>query len=68
MVLSDKWYNILKWILLTFVPALIVLISTLGVIYNFDTEVITLTIGAFATFCGSLIGISNYNYNKKEGK
>lgn len=65
MILPDKVYNILKWLLLTFTPALIVLISTLGVIYNFDTEVITLTIGAIATFIGALIGISNHNYNKK---
>lgn len=65
MILPDKVYNILKWLLLTFTPAVIVLISTLGVIYNFDTEVITLTIGAIATFIGALIGLSNYNYNKK---
>lgn len=64
MILPDKVYNILKWLLLTFTPALIVLISTLGVIYNFDTEVITLTIGAIATFIGALIGLSNYNYKK----
>lgn len=65
MILPDNVYNFLKWLLLTFTPALIVLISTLGVIYNFDTEVITLTIGAIATFIGTLIGISNHNYNKK---
>ena len=65
MILPDKVYDILKWLLITFTPALIVLISTLGVIYNFDTEVITLTIGAIATFLATLIGISNINYNKK---
>ena len=65
MILSDKVYNILKWTLITFVPALILLISTLGTIYGFDTEIITLTIGAIATFIGSLIGISNYNYKNK---
>ena len=64
MILPDKVYNILKWVLMTFVPALIVLISTLGVIYNFDTEVVTLTIGAIATFAATIVGISNYNYNK----
>lgn len=65
MILPDKVYNVLKWLLLTFTPALIMLISTLGVIYDFDTEVFTLTIGAVATFIGTLIGISNHNYNKK---
>lgn len=65
MILPDKIYNALKWLLITFTPALIVLISTLGVIYNFDTEVITLTIGAIATFLATIVGISNYHYNKK---
>lgn len=65
MILPDKVYNVLKWLLITFTPALIVLISTLGVIYNFDTEVITLTIGAIATFIATIIGISNYNYKNK---
>lgn len=65
MVLPDKVYDVLKWILTVFTPALIVLISTLGVIYGFDTEVITLTIGAIASFIAALIGISSINYNKK---
>lgn len=66
MILPDKVYDILCWVLKVFTPALILLISTLGVIYNFDTEVITLTIGAIATFLATLIGISNYNYNKEK--
>ena len=65
MILPNKVYDFLKWLLITFTPALIVLISTLGVIYNFDTEVITLTIGAIATFIATIIGISNYNYKNK---
>lgn len=64
MVLPNKVYDILKWLLVNFVPALIVLITTLGVIYNFETEIITLTIGAVATFIATIIGISNYNYKK----
>jgi hypothetical protein len=40
------------------------LISTLGTVYKFDTEVITLTIGAVATFVGTITGVSNYNYKK----
>ena len=64
MVLPNKVYDILKWLLVNFVPALIVLITTLGVIYNFETEIITLTIGAVATFVATIIGISNYNYKK----
>lgn len=62
--LNDKVYNFCKWSLITFVPALIMLISTLGTVYKFDTEVITLTIGAIATFVGTITGVSNYNYKK----
>jgi len=65
MILPNKVYDVLCWLLKVFTPALILLISTLGVIYNFDTEVITLTIGAIATFIATLIGISSINYNKK---
>lgn len=64
MKLNDKVYNVFKWALITFVPALTLLISTLGTIYKFDTEVITLTIGAIATFVGTITGVSNYNYKK----
>ena len=66
MILPDKVYDFLKWLLITFTPALIVLISTLGVIYNFDTEIITLTIGAIATFIATIIGISTHYYNNKK--
>ena len=72
MKLSNKTYDILKWSLITFVPALIALISSLGIIYGFDTEVITLTISAIATFLGAITGISAKNYytdiKTKKGK
>ena len=64
MKMSNKVYDTFKWFLMKFIPALVLLISTLGVIYSFDTEVITLTIGAIATFIATIVGISNYNYNK----
>lgn len=64
MKLSDNLYNILKWICLIAVPALITLISTLGTIYGQDMTTVTATIGAVATFVGALIGISNSNYYK----
>lgn len=63
-MLSNKMYNILKWFLIIFVPALITLIGALGKIYNFDTETIILTISAIATFLGAITGISNINYYK----
>ena len=68
MKLSNKIYNVLKWVLIIFTPALITLIGTLGKIYNFDTETINLTIGAVATFLGVITGISNINYYKDKEK
>ena len=64
MKLSDKIYNIFKWTLFIFVPALLTLINTLGQIYNFNTTIIILTISAIATFMGAITGISNHNYKK----
>ena len=65
MKMKNKTYDFFKNLLMRVVPALILLISTLGTIYKFDTEVITLTIGAFATFLATILGISNYNYKKE---
>lgn len=66
MKLSNKTYNVFKWGLIIFIPALISLIGTLGQIYSFDTEKIVLTISAISTFIGIITGISNYNYKKGE--
>ena len=64
MKLNNKLYDILKWFLMIFVPALITLISSLGTIYKQDIEVIVLTISSVATFLGAITGISSINYNK----
>ncbi len=66
MKLNNKVYNVFKWGLIIFIPALISLIGTLGQIYGFDTEKIVLTISAISTFIGIITGISNYNYKKGE--
>lgn len=66
MKLKNKTYDILKWILITVIPALILLITTLGTIYNFEdiSNIICLTISAIATFISSILGISSSNYKK----
>lgn len=65
MILPDKIYNVLKWILITVVPALNALIVGLGLLYGFSTEVIVGTISLLATFVGALIGVSTKAYNSK---
>lgn len=64
MRMNNKIYDIFKYGLMIFIPALITLIGSLGQIYNFETETIILTISTFATFIGTITGISNVKYNK----
>lgn len=66
MKMNDKLYDFLKWFLIIFSPALITLIETLGIIYKFDTNLIIGTYSAFATFLGTIVGISTMNYKKGE--
>lgn len=68
MILNDKTYKILKWILATAVAPTITLITGLGELYHFDTTIIVGTIGLIASFLGALIGVSNYNYQKEKEK
>lgn len=66
MILSNKIFTILKWILATAVAPTIALITGLGELYNFDPTLVVGTISLVATFLGALLGVSNYNYQKKE--
>jgi hypothetical protein len=63
--MSNKVYDILKWILLVAVAPTIALITGLGELYGFDTTVIVGTISLFATFFGALLGVSNVKYKKR---
>ena len=65
MRLSNKVYDILKWVDLVFIPALIVFYGVIGNTLNIPYTDIVLTImGAFDVFMGSLLGISTAQYNK----
>lgn len=68
MKLSNKVYNVLKWALMIFEPALITLIGTLAKIYGWDTTTLILTISAVTTFLGTITGISTINYYKNKDK
>ena len=61
---SNRVYDTLKWVSLVFLPAFI---TFLGVILNTlhigNAEVILTIAIAFNTFLGSILGISNLNYN-----
>lgn len=65
MTLSNKKYDLAKRIVTVVVPAVITLITGLGALYKFDTSVITGTIALFATFLGTVLGISSKKYHKE---
>ena len=67
MQLSNKAYDILKWIAQILLPALGTLYFALAEIWNFPfAEEIVGTITAVDTFLGVLLGIASANYNKNK--
>lgn len=67
MKLSNKTYDILKWIAQILLPACGTLYFALSKIWGLPlaTEVVG-TVAAVDTFLGALLGISSMNYNKNE--
>ena len=67
MKLSNKTYDILKWIAQILLPAVGTLYFALSKIWGlpFATEVVG-TITAVDAFLGALLGISTANYKKLE--
>lgn len=69
MKLSNKVYDVLKWIALYLLPALGTLYFALSGIWGLPYgEQIVGTITAADTFLGVLLGISNAGYKKEEKK
>ncbi len=64
--MSNKVYDILKWIAMYLLPALGTLYFALSGIWGLPFgEQIVGTVTALDTFLGVILGISSYNYNKK---
>ena len=67
MKLSNKTYDILKWIALVALPALTTFYGVVGATCNIPYTQETLTIAvAFDTMLGAMLGISTNKYNKAE--
>ena len=63
--MSNKVYDVLKWIAQLFLPAVGTLYAALAGIWGFPYgEQIMSTILAIDTFLGAILGISNANYKK----
>ena len=66
MKMSNKLYDVLKWIALIALPAIGTLYFALAGIWNFPYgEEVVGTIVAVETFLGALLGISTAQYNKE---
>ncbi|HEL9591047.1 TPA: holin [Streptococcus suis] len=65
MQLTNGQYDVAKKVVTVVVPAAITLITGLGALYKFDTTAITGTIALFATFAGTVLGVSSKNYHQE---
>lgn len=67
--MSNKTYDVLKWIVTIVSPAVCTLLVTLTSLWkwNIPIEAIVGTISAITTFIGICIGISSSNYKKEKG-
>lgn len=71
MLIPDKVYNLLKWIALIAIPAVVTFLSVVLGVLDVDPKtvnVIVTIIAAIGTLIGSLIGVSTSAYNKKKNE
>ena len=66
--MSNKLYDVLKWIATVVLPAIGTLYFALAGIWNFPyADQVVGTITAVVTFLGIVLGISSAQYHKKNG-
>lgn len=66
ILLSNKTYDVLKWVCLIGLPALAALVAAVGEIWHIpNVTQIVLTINAVAAFLGTLIGVSCAQYKER---
>ncbi len=67
MVLPEKLYEIIRWVVAIVLPALIVLLDTVVPLWApaFPTEAVTTSLGAFDLFLGTIFGIAKISNDKK---
>ena len=62
--MSDKIYDILKWVAIVFLPALITFVGVILTSLKVgNAEVILTIMNAFAVFLGTILGVSTIKYN-----
>ena len=66
MIFNNKTYDILKFIAITFIPALATFVGTIGIAVGYPetTGIIVTVLTALGSFIGALVGLSSASYNK----
>lgn len=68
-MINNRVYDILKWISVIVIPALVVFLNTLGQIWGWQyIPEISATISAIGVFIGALIQVSSARYSKEQEK
>lgn len=61
---NDRTYDIMKWIVWVFLPALTTLVGGLGELYQWtDANIYTTLLALITVFLGSVTGLSNKQYH-----
>ena len=71
MKLSNKVYDVFKWLGLIFCPALAVLLATVLPVWGVDAglvKALVITINAVGVFLGALIGVSQATIAREEAE
>ncbi|MEQ7221384.1 phage holin [Vagococcus fluvialis] len=65
--MNNKTYDKLKWIAMIVIPAVATLVGTVGVSVGWaQTDLAVTIITAVGVFLGTVLGVSNQNYNKNK--
>lgn len=70
-ILPDRVYDILKWISMVAIPAIVTFLAVVLPALKVDAatvNTITTIVSAFGVLLGTLIGVSTYSYNKTKSK
>ena len=71
MKISNKLYDVLKWIALICIPAVVTFLSVVLGVLDVDPRTVNILVtilAAVGTLIGSLIGVSTNAYNKEKGE
>lgn len=66
MIFNNKTYDVLKFVAITFIPALATFVGTVGIAVGYPetTGIIVTVLTALGSFIGALVGLSSASYNK----